>query len=302
MSKSYGMVMEKSQFHVLVSDALELCKVRLSLFIGLSALCGYMLYKPVLNGETFFSAWAVFFLSCGCSTLNNVQDRKRDAASERTRYRALADRRISPRYALFQAAVFIAVGLLLAGHVSNSLIPVWLGVLSVFLYNGIYTPLKSLCLISLAPGILCGMIPPLIGWAMAGGGMPDLKMISLMFVFGLWQLPRLGLLNLSHLCEYSLKETRGIWGSISEKSLKRMVVFWVAGLSFMLILLVYQNVLVSSGSRFLVVFHSVCLCFIFHMGLKKSTQSSYKNLFVHLNASLLWVMILIVCERLVLFS
>lgn len=301
MRDSFVMVLEKQPFPEIVSDVLQLCKIRISLFLGLSALCGHMLFRPVFNSDALFSAWAVFILSCGCATLNNLQDRSRDASSARTRYRALPDKRITPGYAFLQSAVFITIGLLLMMISSNSHIPVLLGVLAVIFYNGLYTPMKTLCLVSFVPGIFCGMIPPLIGWTLAGGGMPDLKMSNLMMVFGFWQLPRLGLVNLSRLREFSLEEARGLWGNISVSSLRRMVVFWVFSLSLMLNLLVMQDVLISSASHFLVVFHSVCLCLVFLIKLRDSKLMSEKDLFVHLNASLVWLMILIVSERLLLF-
>lgn len=284
------------------NGALQICKPVLSLFIGFSTLTAYLVHQPMALGPAFFTAGSVFVLCCGCASLNNLQDRQWDFRFERTRKRVLPDNRLSPSYAGIQALVLIVSGLFMLKTLTIGFAPLALGVASVFLYNGLYTPLKSVSLVALAPGILCGMTPPLIGWVASGGNFPDARIVCLMMVVGLWQLPHLGLLILSHPKDYALGTIPCFLRQVSENALKRMIIIWVFNVSLMMGCLILHGVLISEITCNIVLCLAVFLIIISVMAIIRSRESAYRFLFVHLNTTLLATMVLIVSERIILMA
>lgn len=284
-----------------IGPAMELAKIRLGLFIALSALSGYMIHKPVPSFHGFLIAFAVFILSCGCGSLNNLQDRKKDHLSQRTCGRALPKKRLNPGYAGIQAFLLISAGLGMLNHLSTGTVTVILGCLSIILYNGLYTPLKSISLFALVPGIMCGMAAPLIGWAGADGGVPDLRLWSIMVIIALWQLPHLGLLLLLHLADYSKGNTYCFLRHVRKDALGRMIFLWVLNLTAMMLFLILQGVLISQSAQVLMVVDAALLVLMFSIKFLYSRCPSYRYLFVHLNITLLFAMVLLVVERVLLF-
>lgn len=285
-----------------IGPAMELAKIRLGLFIALSALSGYMIHKPVPSFHGFCIAFAVFILSCGCGSLNNLQDRKKDRLSQRTCGRALPEKRLNPGYACIQALLLISAGLGMLNHLSTGAVTVILGCLSIILYNGLYTPLKSISLFALVPGIMCGMAAPLIGWAGADGGVPDLRLWSIMVIIALWQLPHLGLLLLLHLSDYSKGNTYCFLRHVRQDALGRMIFLWVLNLTAMMLFLILQGVLISQPAQILMVVDAALLVLMFSIKFLSGRSPSYRYLFVHLNMTLLFAMVLLVVERVFLFS
>ena len=86
----------------------------------------------------------------------------------RTRNRPLVRGLISKRGALVFALV---TGLLGTGGLYWGVNPTvsFLGALNIFLYAGVYTPLKRISVLNTWVGALVGGIPPLMGWAAAAG-------------------------------------------------------------------------------------------------------------------------------------
>jgi heme o synthase len=69
-------------------------------------------------------------------------------------------------------------------------------------YLAVYTPLKRRTPLALPLGALCGAMPPLIGWCLAGGGPADFRIITLAGLFFIWQIPHFWLLQKRHADDY----------------------------------------------------------------------------------------------------
>lgn len=163
---------------------LSLSKPRLSFLILLSTTSAYSLYPipDILSAttsavESSFSTSTmtlVFltsgtFLSCACAnTLNMLFEPKYDALMTRTRNRPLVRNLISPRGAALFALLCGTSGLLLLGFGTNPTVA-GLSALNIFLYAGVYTPMKRISPVNTWIGAIVGGIPPLMGWCAAAG-------------------------------------------------------------------------------------------------------------------------------------
>ncbi|KIW12408.1 protoheme IX farnesyltransferase [Exophiala spinifera] len=167
-----------------MATLLSLTKPRLSFLILLSTTSAYSLYPlPELLSstasavETSFSTSTLTllflttgtFLSCACAnTLNMLFEPKYDALMTRTRNRPLVRKLISPRAAALFALLCGASGLILLGFGTNPTVA-GLSALNIFLYAGVYTPMKRISPANTWVGAVVGGIPPLMGWCAAAG-------------------------------------------------------------------------------------------------------------------------------------
>jgi heme o synthase len=163
---------------------LSLSKPRLSFLILLTTTSAYSLFPidPLLASTasaatTSFSTSQLTllflsvgtFLSCCCAnTLNMLYEPRTDAMMSRTANRPLVRKLISPRAAAVFAVVSGASGLLLLYYGTNPTVA-GLSALNIFLYAGVYTPMKQLHVANTWIGAIVGGIPPLMGWTAAAG-------------------------------------------------------------------------------------------------------------------------------------
>ena len=159
---------------------LSLTKPRLSFLMTLTTTTAYSLY-PVpdiltsdatdLSTTTLTFLWLTTgtFLSSACAnTLNMAFEPEHDAKMSRTRNRPLVRQLVTKRAAYLFAFVTGAGGLVLLFFGTNPTVAALSGV-NIFLYAGVYTPMKRLSVINTWVGAIVGAIPPLMGWAAAAG-------------------------------------------------------------------------------------------------------------------------------------
>ena len=164
---------------------LSLTKPRLSFLILLTTTSAYSLYPipeilsnsaaPELHTTlststmTFLFLTTGTFLSCACAnTFNMLFEPKYDALMTRTRNRPLVRNLISRRAALVFAILCGGTGLLLLDVGTNPTVA-GLSALNIFLYAGVYTPMKRVSAVNTWIGAIVGGIPPLMGWCAAAG-------------------------------------------------------------------------------------------------------------------------------------
>jgi hypothetical protein len=110
--------------------AAELTKFRLTGFITLSALFGFILAAPAPDIDLLVTGAGVWLLAAGAAVLNHIQDRHYDRWFARTRHRSLPRNRIPVRAAGWAAAGLVASGLILLAVGLDTHLPWVLGVLS----------------------------------------------------------------------------------------------------------------------------------------------------------------------------
>ncbi|KAI4146234.1 MAG: hypothetical protein L6R39_003532 [Caloplaca ligustica] len=170
-----------SSLRRLLSLYLSLSKPRLSFLIVLTTAAAYSLYPapalllPQSTAAPSLSTLTLVFLTSGtalCSAsanaLNMLMEPEHDAKMSRTRNRPLVRGYIGKRGALVFATVAGAIGL---GSLYFGVNPTvaFLGGLNIFLYAGVYTPMKRISVLNTWVGAVVGGIPPLMGWAAAAG-------------------------------------------------------------------------------------------------------------------------------------
>jgi protoheme IX farnesyltransferase len=91
---------------------------------------------------------------------------------------------------------------LLALAVAGGVLPALLGILALVWYLGVYTPLKRRSPLALLLGGVSGVLPPMIGYCLAGGDPLDSRVVILAGLLYLWQVPHFWLLQQRHADDY----------------------------------------------------------------------------------------------------
>ena len=123
----------------------------------------------------------------GTMALNQFLERDLDARMERTRLRPLPDGRLRPRAVLVFGTGLTIVGVLVLTLSVNILSGLVTGI-TAGSYLFVYTPLKRRTPLCTVIGAIPGALPPVTGWAAAGGGL-GLGAGILFAILFLWQLP-----------------------------------------------------------------------------------------------------------------
>jgi len=205
----------------------RLTRFHLSLLVAFSALAGYLLHPAVPWGTSaalLFSG--VWLLSAGASALNQAQERDVDARMVRTRNRPLVTGRLSVSSGLMITLVLVAGGLLALAATGEWLVAL-LGLFSFFWYNGVYTYLKKVTPFAVLPGALCGALPPLMGWVLAGGGMTDYPIMMLAAIIVLWQVPHFWLLALAYPEDARRSGMPDLFSRIRPERLRHLSIVWI---------------------------------------------------------------------------
>ncbi len=165
----------------------RLLKIRIVFMVLVSCSIGLILASgghaaPALMAETLLGT---ALLAGGACALNQYQEREWDGRMERTRSRPLPAGLIPA-----QPALVFSAGLVLAGvavlALRVNLLTASLGLLTVVLYNFVYTPLKRRTWLNTPVGAIPGAIPPMMGWAAATNHLTAGAWFLFAMVF-LWQ-------------------------------------------------------------------------------------------------------------------
>ena len=204
----------------------SLAKGPVALLSSLSAATGFVLARGAVTGSVVPFFGAIFLLAAGTAILNQYQERSSDSAMERTKQRPIPAGEVSPAAALMASILSLCCGFILLG-VLFGVIPVLLGVLSVVLYNGIYTYLKKITAFASIPGAVAGALPPLMGYSAAGGRLTDPLAVWLLVFFYIWQIPHFWLLMGIHGDDYRRANFPSLQTRLADLGLGRVVFNWI---------------------------------------------------------------------------
>lgn len=174
-----------------VKDYIQLIKFTLSFLVVFSTLVSYLIatdYRNIVHVLWLFVAGML--ITGSANTINQIAEKKTDAMMKRTASRPVASGRMSVQHASIFAFITGVIGLLIMLLVFN-----WqsslMGLVSLFIYGFIYTPLKTVNSIAVLVGGLPGALPCLIGWIAAFYDAPiewtgGWVMFAIQFI---WQFP-----------------------------------------------------------------------------------------------------------------
>jgi protoheme IX farnesyltransferase len=173
-----------------VADYVELTKPRVAVLVLFTVAVGALLASggaPDL-GVLLHTLAGTALVAAGASALNQFLERHSDGQMQRTENRPLPAGRLHPlEVVIFGSAlgvggvVYLALALPRPGAA--------LVAAAAFLsYVFLYTPLKRKTVLNTLVGAVPGALPPLIGWAAAGGA-ADARAAFLFAVVFVWQIP-----------------------------------------------------------------------------------------------------------------
>ena len=225
-----------------LSHWLELTKFRISSVSTLTAAMGFIAYSRHVTFGLFTAVTGTLLLAMGSSTLNEVQESEIDACMQRTRHRPVPSGFVSVRTATFAAMLMATLGAFIL-YATRGTVPALLGLLAMVWYNGIYTPLKRMTAFAVVPGSVIGALPPAIGWTAAGGTLDQPALLSLCFVFFLWQVPHFWLLALRHQEDYARAGLPTLGDFFTSTQIFRLIFTWTsASVAASTLLMLFQAV------------------------------------------------------------
>ncbi len=275
---------------------LELGKARISLPVALSALTGYVLFTGTVGVQGWWLTLGVFLMSCSSGAFNHWQESNIDAQMPRTQKRPIPSGKISRLGAFVVAATFAFSGTVIL-VMTNPPMATILSWVTLFSYNLVYTPLKKVTAFAVIPGSLVGALPPVIGWAAAGGNLfnQDILLVSLFFFIG--QIPHFWLLLLMFGDQYKLAGLPSLNQVFNEEQIKRITFTWVlttlaAGM------LVIFFVVKSQLIMFLLLLYSLYLLYSLSVAVFSVNKFRVRPAFFRLNMLYLFMMFLLIADSL----
>ncbi|MCI5222904.1 MAG: hypothetical protein D3924_09585 [Candidatus Electrothrix sp. AR4] len=276
--------------------SMQIAKLPLCLLVSFSSLFGFLYAAEAFSFQALLVFFAILFLSSGAASMNSYQERVQDALMRRTRNRPLVQKRLREKTAFLQAVVLLGAGLcmlLLFADYKAFLT----GILAVVLYNYVYTQLKALTPYALLPGAICGALPPYIGWLAGGGEVFSLRAALPVLLLFFWQIPHFFLVLLKHKEDYLSTRLPNLLRSLSEPTLRRLLLPWIGALSVTLQAFTVFPMHSSLISRSLLSINALVLFGVFAVQLVGTAQEpNYRYLFRHLNCALFFMMLVVVLQ------
>jgi heme o synthase len=245
-----------------LSVILELSKVKITVAVAFTTITGYILAARGYDPGFLLPTLGIFFLACGSSVINHLQERRTDAMMARTRKRPLPSRKISFSFALAVALTETLAGSLIL-YFSSGITALILGLLAMVWYNLIYTNLKRITPHAVIPGSVIGSIPPLVGWVAAGGYLFSIPALILAIFFFVWQVPHFYLLAIKYGHEYTEAGLPSITERWSNNRTKKNIFLWILLTSITAFLVSFSSLPVSVISAALIMVSSVILVISF---------------------------------------
>jgi len=210
----------------MLKDFFIVTKFVLSFAVSLSALFAYIMAKGEIGWDMLLATFSVLLVAMGVSTLNQVQEYKSDSKMERTKNRPIASGRMTPQTGIIIASVLIALSMLLI-YTLLGLTGVNIFMFAFIWYNAMYTPLKKKSALAVVPGAILGVIPPAIGWLVAGHTLMELEFIALALYFFIWQVPHFWLLVMLFHGDYKDGGYPTAMRLFGQASLQRLTFVWL---------------------------------------------------------------------------
>lgn len=280
-----------------IKSLLELGKIKIAIPIALSCFTGYLLQSTDFSLDMAAVVFGILFIVAGASAINHVQEHKKDALMNRTKFRPIPSGKLSKNGAVGWSLLFLVVGCALLVWGGN-ILSFYIALFSILWYNLLYTPLKQLSAFAVVPGALSGAFPPLIGFVAAGGDLFAPPILALAFFFFIGQIPHFWLLLLLYGDDYKRGGFKVLTDVFSIKQIHFITLIWMLSTVMVALLLPLFEVLSSQVSIWILLIMSAWIIFYSFPILKNYDRLSVRKLFLQLNLYFLIIMIMIGIDRL----
>lgn len=274
-----------------MNDLFSLIRIKVSLSIIISTTLGFVYGSVFFNKTYILVIVAVFFISTGCSVLNQIQEAKIDKLMERTKNRPIAKESLSSFKAFIFAATSILISLLILFNINLKVFI--LGLFTVIVYNLLYTPLKLKTTYSILIGAFIGAIPPMIGFFASNSTFNNI-IVNISTIYYLWQIPHFWLITELYKNDYKKINYPFLNYKINEKQYKKIFFIWIAAYIVSIL-----HLLIIGNINFIIIKISIYLIIslisiIYFVYLKNA-----KKLFYYHNFSLGFISIMLIIDRII---
>jgi len=280
---------------------MELFKLHLCLYIGFSSILGHVAAGGSFSVKSLMVGGLIFVLACGSAVLNNIQDKEFDRYFKRTQTRSLPAGKMPVVTAAVIAGLMIVSGLSGMWLVGGGSL-VFLGILSVISYNGLYTPLKKRTLLAIIPGAWCGMLVPMMGWTAADGSFKDPVIWVIMVVFGLWQMAHFFIIILKTrdrmIYQVKLPVFPSFLKFFSNREIRLQIMIWTSLYTLAMLLFLQQGV-IGSAIFSITLFVNAFVNWLLLFWVVFMKKLSITTAFVGINLSILFFMGIGICDKIV---
>lgn len=184
----------------------QLTKTGIIVFSVVSALAGYAVSFSA--GREFdwmqivVMCGGLYLVAAGCFALNQAQEWRRDALMDRTRTRPIPSGAMSPWQAWVLGFLLVGFGLAALSLLGEA--PAILALMTVILYNGVYTlGWKKYWAFGAVPGAIPGAMPVVIGYSVNSPNIFSPECIYLFLIMFLWQMPHFWALAIRYSDDYA---------------------------------------------------------------------------------------------------
>ncbi len=281
----------------LASAYLRLGKVTISVPVALTGFLGYFLFKPELDRGAVLTIFGVFLLSLASGSINQIQERKTDALMKRTAGRPIPAGVISLRSAILFSILCALMGttlLMLTGYALAAAI----GLFTLAWYNLVYTPLKRVTAFAVLPGALIGALPPLIGWAAAGGDPLDMEILTIAFLLFVGQMPHYWLLLLKIGDEFRDAGMPVITSLFDPRQIRNLSFIWIAATGVVVMMLPATPIIKNRGISLILIASAVLfLIRMFQLTYRGDLIKHWKKAFITVNLFYLVIILVLIADR-----
>lgn len=230
--------------------AFELMKIRITIFVMITMVFGYISYADKINSGIILPALGLLLLASGSAAINHWQERKTDALMDRTKNRPIPSGKVSAENVLLFSILLVIIGSMIL-YINAGLTALILGLMNLVWYNGIYTPLKKVNSIAIIPGSLVGAIPPMVGWVAAGGYIFAPQILIIAAFFFIWQIPHFWLLLMVFGKDYEQAGFPTLTQKFSVNQLARITFIWIVATAVTCMLLPLFGIIKLTPLNFL---------------------------------------------------
>ncbi len=288
-----------SSFSSAAKVVFDLFKVKITFFVALTSALGFITGSYILGAEIIFPVLGLFLLACGASGLNQVQESDSDALMDRTKNRPIPAGLISRSAAFVISLAVIILGCLtiLLGSNIECLI---VGLVTLFWYNGLYTPLKKMTPFAIIPGSVVGALPPVAGWVASGADITNPNIWVLALYMFMWQIPHFWILVMIYGDDYKKGGYPTLKSKFSTEQLKKITFFWILPTVSVALLIPVTGMLNFNITSFIIFALSVWFIFESYKFLKApADKKNLLNTFIRINIYTLVIITSVSIDKLV---